>query len=114
MAYARTAPEKLNVSLAKFKEWLSKNRSLGTSEIFLKVRAKLRGYYNYYGLTGNFESLQSYFYYFKGILKKYLNKRSQRLSCNWGKFKKLLRIYGVPRPRITWNLKQYPKVWDFV
>lgn len=114
LAYARTAPEKLNVSLAKFKEWLSKNRSLGTSEIFLKVRAKLRGYYNYFGLTGNFESLQSYFYYFKGILKKYLNKRSQRLSCNWEKFKKLLRIYGVPRPRITWNLKQYPKVWDFV
>ena len=111
LAYARTAPEKLNVSLAKFKEWLSKNRSLGTSKIFVKVREKLRGYYNYYGISGNYESLQSYFYYFKLILKKYLNKRSQRLSCNWEKFNRWLRIYGVPRPRITWSLKQYPKLW---
>ncbi len=112
LAYARTAPEKLNVSLAKFKEWVSKNRSLGTSKIFMKVREKLRGYYHYFGLSGNYESLQSYFYYFKLILRKYLNKRSQRLSCNWEKFNKWLRIYGVPRPRITWSLKQYPKLWE--
>ena len=114
LAYARTAPEKMNVSLGNFKEWLRKNRSLGTSDIFLKVKQKLRGYYNYFGLTGNYESLESYFYYFKGILKKYLNRRSQRLSCNWGKFKRWLRIYGVPRPRITWSLKQNPKIWDVV
>jgi RNA-directed DNA polymerase len=111
LAYARTSPEKLNISLANFKEWFRKNRSLGTSTIFLKVKQKLRGYYNYFGLSGNYKSLESYFYYFKGILKKYLNRRSQRLSCNWAKFKKLLRIYGVPRPRITWSLKQYPKLW---
>ena len=105
LAYIRTDPQKLNISLANFKEWLCKNRSLGTRAIFLAVRAKLQGHYNYFGATGNYESLESYFYYVKGLLKKYLNKRSQRLSCNWGKFKKLLRIYGVPGPRITWSLK---------
>lgn len=111
LAYARTAPKKLNSSLAGFKEWLRKNRSLGTSTIFEKVRLKLAGHYNYYGVTGNFEMLARYYYFFTGILKKYLNRRSQRSSCNREKFQRLVRIYGLPQPRIKWSLKEYPFLW---
>jgi RNA-directed DNA polymerase len=114
LAYVRTAPKKQKASLATFKEWLRENRSLGTNAIFKKVRLKLVGHYNYFGVTGNYEMLKSYFYFVKGILKKYLNRRSQRQSCNWGKFQKLLRIYRVPRPRITWSLKEHPLVWSFL
>jgi hypothetical protein len=43
--------------------------------------SKLRGYYNYYGMIGNYRSL--YMFYFKaiGILFKWLNRRSQRTGA---------------------------------
>jgi group II intron reverse transcriptase/maturase len=109
--YARTAPKRMRASLARFTEWLRENISLGTSEIFSRIRQKLTGYYNYFGVTGNFEMLSSYFYYFAEILRRHLIRRSQRSNCTRGKFQRLLRIYGVPRPRIKWSLKEYPLLW---
>ncbi|MFQ5633626.1 MAG: group II intron reverse transcriptase/maturase, partial [bacterium] len=47
------------------------------------LNAKLRGYYNYYGVIGNFASLKAFFYQAKRILKKWLNRRSQKKSYNW-------------------------------
>ena len=114
IAYARTSPKKLNVALGLFKDWLRENISLGTAAIFEKVRLKLVGHCNYFGLAGNCEMLKRYFYYVKEILWKYLNRRSQRRSCNWEKFYRLLRIYGIPRPRITWDLKEQPTLWAFL
>ncbi len=109
--YARTAPKRMRASLARFTEWLRENISLGTSKIFRRIRQKLTGYYNYFGVTGNFEMLSSYFYYFTEILRRHLIRRSQRSNCTRGKFHRLLRIYGVPRPRIKWSLKDYPLLW---
>ncbi len=103
LAYARTSPSKMLISLNLFKDWVRKNISIGTRGIFKKVRSKLLGHYNYFGITGNYDQLNSYSYYLKGILKKYLNRRSQRKSCNWEKFQKWLSIYKIPKPRITWR-----------
>ena len=102
-AYARTSPKKMTVSLKLFKEWIQQNRSLGTRAIFTMVRAKLRGHYNYFGISGNAVMLFRYYYLLKGILRKYLNRRSQRRSCNWEKFQKWLSIFNIPSPRITWT-----------
>ena len=113
LAYARTSPKKMQVSLDLFTEWIRKNRSLGTRALFDKVKAKLTGHYNYFGITGNSEMLGSYYYFLTGIFKKFLNRRSQRQSCNWEKFRKWLHIYGVPRPRITWSLKKDPQLCLF-
>ncbi len=102
-AFARTSPKKMTASLKAFKEWIKKNNSLGTSLIFSRVRAKLLGHYNYFGISGNSEMLANYFYHLKGLLRKYLNRRSQRRSCNWEKFQSWLAIYNIPRPRIIWS-----------
>jgi len=34
------------------------------------VNRKLLGYYNYYGVTGNFQSLNSFVYHVKGLFFK--------------------------------------------
>jgi RNA-directed DNA polymerase len=110
-AYARTSPKRMRTSLSQFSEWLRENISLGTSELFRLIRLKLIGYYNYFGVTGNFKMLTSYFYYIGEIVRKHLGRRSQRGKCTRCKFQRLLRIYGIPRPRIKWSLKDYPLLW---
>src|SRR5690554_7754915 len=76
-----------------------RNRRLKT--IFKKLNSKLRGYYNYYGLKNNYDSLEEFFNISMKILYKWLNRRSQRRSMNWDKFNEIVGWYGICRPRIT-------------
>ncbi len=96
-----TSKKKLKNALSTFNEWCRKNRSLGTRRIFSIVNAKLRGHYNYYGVRGNFKRLKIFFERAMFILRKWMNRRSQRRSCNWEKFLKWLDIYRIERPRIV-------------
>jgi len=56
------------------------------NKIFKLLNVKLRGYYNYYGVIGNFASLQKFFFLAMRILYKWLNRRSQRRSFCYTKF----------------------------
>ena len=69
------------------------------------LRAKYRGYWNYYGVIGNHKSLKTFYYLTERILFKWLNRRSQRLSYNWAGFQELLRQFLIPAPKIT---EKYP------
>ncbi|UCE08702.1 MAG: group II intron reverse transcriptase/maturase, partial [bacterium] len=57
------------------------------------MNAKLRGYYNHYGVIGNYESLNEFFYHVKRILFKWLNRRSERRSYNWAGFNELMKHF---------------------
>ena len=48
-----TARKKFTAKLKIFKEWLKKARTLKTKELWETAKAKLRGHYNYYGVTDN-------------------------------------------------------------
>jgi RNA-directed DNA polymerase len=48
-----TARKKFIAKLKIFKEWLKKARILTTKELWQTAKAKLRGQYNYYGVTDN-------------------------------------------------------------
>ena len=101
-----TSRRKYRASLKNFSEWCRKNRHLKMTELFRKLNAKLRGYYNYYGVIGNFESLSDFFWHATRILFKWLNRRSQRKSYNWKGFNELLKFFRIERPRITEKKKQ--------
>jgi hypothetical protein len=96
----RTSRNKLRASLANFKAWFQEHSGLPKEILFAKLNRKLLGYYNYYGVTGNFQSLNSFDYQVKGLLFKWLNRRSQRKSYNWKGFKELLRRFEIAKPRI--------------
>ena len=57
----RTARKKLTKALAHFTEWCKKNRHLRLRKLFERLNAKLRGYYNYDGVQGNFSSLEEFY-----------------------------------------------------
>jgi RNA-directed DNA polymerase len=97
----RTAREKLRKSVAAFTEWCKENRHKRLRRLFPKLQAKLRGYYNYYGLIGNYASLNQFYEEAMKILYKWLNRRSQRLSFNYTEFAMCLKRYQVSRPRIV-------------
>jgi group II intron reverse transcriptase/maturase len=96
----RTARKKYRAALANFREWCLKNCRLPKRELFAKLNSKLRGYNQYYGVRGNYDSLQDYFYHVTRILYKMLNRRSQRRSYNWKGFAELIRVFKLRKPRI--------------
>jgi RNA-directed DNA polymerase len=97
----RTARKKLKKSLRQFTEWCQQHRHLKLRSLFRQLNAKLRGYYNYYGVNGNYESLNEFFYQGMRILFKWLKRRSQRNRLNWERFREMLDRYQVERPRIV-------------
>jgi group II intron reverse transcriptase/maturase len=101
----RTSRKKLRASIAAFTEWIKTNRNKKISKLMTTLRAKYRGYWNYYGVIGNYGSLKTFYYHSRHILFKWLNRRSQRLSYKWAGFKDLLKQFLIPAPRIT---EKYP------
>jgi len=96
----RTSRKKLKASLANYKVWFIKSSRLPKKILFTKLNRKLRGYYNYYGVRGNYKSLNSFVYRIWQLLYKWLNRRSQRRSYNVKGFKELVKDFGIARPQI--------------
>jgi len=97
----RTSRKKYRASLANFKDWLKKYACLPKKYLFPKLNRKLRGYYNYYGIRGNYKSLKSLVYQLTKLLFKRLNRRSQRRSYNWKGFNEMIKLFKIARPRIV-------------
>jgi RNA-directed DNA polymerase len=97
----RTARKNRRNSLKRFNEWCKQNRHLRLPELFKQLNTKLRGYFNYYGVIGNFSSLMLFFYKAMKLLMKYLNRRSQRGSYNWAGFSQLIEQFGIVKPYIN-------------
>ena len=97
----RTDRAKLRKSLQTATEWCRENRHQRIRKQAEIVKAKLRGYYNHYGIAGNAKSLEQFYQRFLSIWYKWLNRRSQRRSYNWEEFRRMLKTYGIPSPRIT-------------
>jgi len=96
----RTSRRKLRASLQRFREWCKEHRNWRLDRLFEVLNAKLRGYYNYYGVIGNYASLREFYERTLQTLFKWLNRRSERRSYNWDGFRDLLAHFGVERPRI--------------
>ncbi len=97
----RTAKKKFRLALSSMQAWIKLERNrLGTARIMLKLRSKLQGHYNYYGVSGNIASLNAFYQQTCRIIYKWLNRRSQRKSCNWSRFRDMLNYFRIPRPRI--------------
>jgi len=105
----RTSRKKLRKSIKNFKEWCKMMRNQKFKTLFKKLNAKLRGYYNYYGIIGNYDSLEEFFNISLKILYKWLNRRSQRKSINWDKFEEIIGWYNVCKPRIVEKINRQLK-----
>ncbi len=97
----RTSRKKLRASVANFTDWIRRSRSQPSGKIFATLRAKYQGYWNYYGVIGNYAGIAQFYYQSKRLLFKWLNRRSQRRSYTWAGLQAALDFFGVPGPQIT-------------
>lgn len=91
----------------KSKEVHRKIREMRTKPIkaiIKKLNEILVGYYHYYGITDNIQSLSNFRYRAMKSLYKWLNRRSQKKSYNWNGFNDLLKVYPLATPRIYVNV----------
>ena len=103
-----TARKKFVAKLIIFKEWLKKARTLKTNELWKIASAKLRGHYNYYGVTDNYRGLIRFEQAVNRLLFKWLNRRGKRSCLNWEKFNEMLKRFPLPKPRIVVSMFVFP------
>ncbi len=99
----RTSRKKLQGSVRRFTEWIQTSRHQKIRKLMKTLAAKYRGYWNYYGLRGNSQSLAQFYWQTTGVLFKWLNRRSQKTSYTWRRFRRLLHRFQVLPPRIVEN-----------
>ena len=75
-------------------------RVLPLPEIIKKLNQMLVGYYHYYGITDNYEGINTFCYQVRRSLFFWLNRRSQKKSYNWQAFNAMLKEYPLARPKI--------------
>jgi RNA-directed DNA polymerase len=95
-----TDPKKLQVSVAAFSEWIQAERHKRTHRLMAQLKRKLTGYWNYYGVTGNYRSLGKFWWSVLGLLFKWLNRRSHKRSYTWKGLMACLKDFDIPTPRI--------------
>lgn len=98
-----TSKKKLTQKKQALKAWIRKRMHKPVDETLILLNRKLIGHMNYYGVNGNFQKLQKFYYYAKKMLHKTLSRRSQRGKLDWSKFQRSW-DYRIKPPRITKNI----------
>jgi group II intron reverse transcriptase/maturase len=93
----KTAKERFARALKKMSEWLKSNRHEPIGYQQQKLAQKLKGHYQYYGITGNWRSISRFQTMVQRLWKKWLSRRSQRGRLNWERFLRLLESYPLPQ-----------------
>jgi RNA-directed DNA polymerase len=87
----RTSRKKLRQSLRKFTEWARAVSPVARKGEMLRLAGRrVAGHLNYYAITDNTERCNYYVHCTRGILFKWINRKSQRKSYNWAEYKQAL------------------------
>lgn len=101
----RTSAKKYRKKLRELYLWFKAQRNaLKIKELWKMLTAKLRGHYQYYGISGNYRGIYRYYKCSLRIAYKWLNRRSQRKSFNWEQFMQYLTKYPLLKPYIAHRL----------
>lgn len=101
----KTCGKRYRAKLNKVKAWSQQIRnreSLGN--IWKTFCAKLRGHVQYYGVSFNTKSVRKFLKAAEKILFKWLNRRSQRKSFDWSKFKLFQKKNPLPKAKVHQKL----------
>ena len=100
----KTAMKKFRAKIKELNIWLKQIRNLlPTKEWWKTLKAKLRGHFEYYGVSGNFPSIAKFYSLAVKLVHKWLNRRSQKRSMSWSKLYSYLTLYPLPKPSIKHN-----------
>lgn len=96
--------KKFKAKVKEYKIWIKRNRNIKVKDIIAITNQKLKGHYQYFGMTYNYESLSKFRRCIYMLLWKWLNKRSQKKSYTFEGYNQLLEKYPLIRPKIYYNV----------
>ena len=97
----RTSGNKFRKRIKEMNQWLKTVRSAcQVKEWWPILQAKLRGHYQYYGVSGNYQALCRYYRRTLYFVLKWLNRSGQKRSFTRQGFAAYLRRYPLPVPKI--------------
>jgi RNA-directed DNA polymerase len=97
----KTAKDRMSKVLAKMADLCRSVMHWKIEEQHKELSRKLKGYYGYYGVTGNYRSLGKFVHQVERICRKWLERRSRKRNLNWTKMRNTLKLFPLPRPRIV-------------
>lgn len=100
----KTAKKKFNAKVKEMKIWIRDHRYLKVTEMIKQINIKLRGHYQYYGITDNGYSISLYKRCVNKLLWKWLNRRSERKSYTKEEFAEMLKQNPLLEPKIYVNI----------
>lgn len=96
----KTSRKKFAKKCREMHRLISSIRTLPLRLIVEKLNQVLVGYYHYYGITDNYQSIENFRYRVERDLFYWLNRRSQRRSYNWDQFNEMMKRNPLAMPRI--------------
>lgn len=97
----KTSRKKVILAQRSLNQFLKANRH---KEVWEVLKVKLRGHYNYYGVSGNFEAIQAYYLKVIQLVFKWKNERSQMKSFTRKAYMRYLLVNPLPKPKLTYAL----------
>ena len=101
----KTVAKRLRRFIKEIWLWCRENRHEPLSVQHGALCSKLNGYYQYFGIRGNYKMLEVVFEHTERAWRYWLSRRSHKGTINWQKFMESVRQkLPLPKPRIIHNI----------
>jgi hypothetical protein len=100
----KTIGKRLNRFIKTIWGWCRDNRHDPIKEQHVTLCQKLYGYYQYYGVRGNFKALEVVYEAAEKAWRFWLSRRSHKGNVIWEKFERIRASFPFPKPRIIHNI----------
>lgn len=97
----KTEKSRLKRSISKLQVKIGKDRHKPIKEQAKEINQILRGHYNYYGMGGNYYSIQKVYSFTMKYWRQMLSSRSRKGKVTWVKFNKLLELFPLLYPKLS-------------
>ena len=101
----KTMRKRFTRGLKAISRWCQKNLHEPMREQVEKLGRKLKGHFGYYGLTGNFLSLQRFRWAVIRIWRGWLARRGDPKGMSWERMHKLLDFFYLPEARVVHSIR---------
>jgi hypothetical protein len=102
----KTSSKRLTRAISNVSNYIQSNRHMKLKDLIAALNVKLRGHYNYYGVTFNTRSINGFYEAVKRRLFKWLNRRGGKVKLHWDKFSSLVNTWhplSKPSIRHSYN-----------
>jgi len=100
----QTSRKRLTRAARAAREWCRDHRHDDLPTQHRALSAKLRGHYQYFGITGNSRALAAVNRCAERAWQRWLNRRDNGRTMPWPRFRKLLLRYPLPKPRVVHSI----------